>query len=83
MENEIVRWILVGIAVAFVAIERAIKIYHNVAWKRNGRDRRKPNNPGVKYTPGAAEACQKHGTALAEIKNELKNINRRLFKLEG
>lgn len=84
MENQsIVQWILVGIAVAFVAIERAIRTYNNIAWKRNGRDRRKLNNPGVEYTPGAAEACQKHGKALAEIKNELVNVNRRLKRLEG
>ncbi len=43
--NEASQLILVGVAVAFVAIERAIKIYNSIAWKRNGRNRRKPNNP--------------------------------------
>ena len=80
--NEISQWILVGIAVAFVAIERAVKIYNNVSWKRNGRNRRKNSNPGTEYTPGAAQTCQKHGKTLAEINNELKNINRRLTRLE-
>lgn len=80
--NEASQLILVGIAVAFVAIERAIKIYGNITWKRNGRNRRKSSNPGIEHTPGAATACQKHGNALAEIKNELLNINRRLKKLE-
>lgn len=80
--NEAGQLILVGIAVAFVAIERAMKIYNNVAWKRNGKNRRKNENPGTEHTPGAATACQEHGNALAEIKNELLNINRRLKKLE-
>ena len=79
--NEVAQWILVGIAVAFVAIDKAMKFYNNFAWKRNGRNRRK-HNPGIEHTPGAATACQKHGTALARIGNELKNINRRLLKLE-
>lgn len=81
--SEIAKWILVGIAVAFVALERAVKLYQTVAWKKNGKDRRKPNNPGVKYTPGAAEACQEHGKALSGINNELINIRRRLTRLEG
>lgn len=80
--SEASQLILVGIAVAFVAIERAIKIYGAIAWKRNGRNRRKNSNPGTEYTPGAAQTCQKHGKALAEINNELKNINRRLLNLE-
>ncbi len=82
--NEIGQWILVGIAVAFVAIERAVRLYQNIAWKKNGKDRRRStaHNPGVQYTPGAAEACQKHGKALSGINNELVNINRRLLKLE-
>lgn len=83
--SEVAKWILVGIAVAFVALERAVKLYQTVQWKRNGTDRRKPrpNNPGVQYTPGAAVPCQEHGKALSEIKNELTNIRRRLTKLGG
>lgn len=82
--SEVMQWILVGVAVTFVAIERAVRLYQNIAWKRNGKDRRKntTHNPGVQYTPGAAEACQKHGRALSEISNELKNIDRRLKRLE-
>ena len=81
--SEIGQWILIGIAVAFVAIERAMKVYHNIAWKRNGTERRKnTNNPGVEYTPGAATICQENGRTLSEIKNELINIRRRLRKLE-
>lgn len=80
--NEASQLILVGIAVAFVALERALKIYNSVAWKRNGRNRRKNSNPGTEHTPGAATACQEHGKALAGIKNELLNINRRLKRLE-
>lgn len=79
--NEASQLILVGIAVAFVAIERAMKIYSNVVWKKNGKNRRK-DNPGIEHTPGAATACQEHGKALSGIKNELININRRLLKLE-
>ncbi len=81
--SEIGQWILIGIAVAFVAIERAMKIYANMSWKKNGTERRKnTNNPGVEYTPGAATACQENGKALSGIKNELVNIRRRLTKLE-
>ena len=80
--SEASQLILVGIAVAFVAIERAIKIYGAIAWKRNGKNRRKNSNPGIEYTPGASKACQKHGEALAGIENELVNINRRLKRLE-
>ena len=81
--NDVTQWILVGIAVAFVAIERALKVYHNISWKRNGTERRKnANNPGVEYTPGAATPCRKHGETLVLIKNELAHINRRLTKLE-
>ncbi len=82
--SEVTQWILVGIAVAFVAIERAVKVYHNITWRRNGTERRKkaPNNPGVEYTPGAASPCRKHGETLVQINNELIHINRRLTKLE-
>ena len=80
--NDIVAWIMVGVSVAIVVFERALRIYSNFAWRRNGRDRRKLDNPGVEHTPGAAEPCQKHGKSLAEIKNELVNIRRRLTRLE-
>ncbi len=80
--NEVLPWILLGISVAFVAIERALRIYNNFAWKRNGRDRRKLDNPGVEHTPGAAQVCQDNAKALSGIENELVNIRRRLNRLE-
>lgn len=81
--SEVAQWIMIGIATAFVAIERALKIYSNMTWKKNGTERRKnTNNPGIEHTPGAALICQENGKALSGIKNELVNIRRRLAKLE-
>ncbi len=74
--NEAGQLILVGIAVAFVAIERAIKIYNNVAWKRNGRNRRKPNDPHA--APGDAQVCKDNRELLVELRTKMEAVEKHL-----
>lgn len=76
--NEIGQWILVGIAVAFVAIEKSMKIYSNIAWKRNGRNRRKPNNPHP--APGDAQACKDNRELLVELRTKMEVVENTLNK---
>lgn len=76
--NEASQLILVGIAVAFVAIERAIKIYNHVAWKRNGRNRRKPNNPHP--APGDAQVCKDNRDMLVELRTKMEAVENILNK---
>ena len=74
--NEIGQWILVGIAVAFVAIERAMKIYSGIAWKRNGKNRRKPNNPHP--GPGNAQVCKDNRELLVELRTKMESVEKHL-----
>lgn len=78
MDNEVGQWILVGIAVAFVAIERAMKIYNNIAWKRNGKNRRKPNNPHA--APGDAQVCKDNRELLVELRTKMEAVENTLNK---
>ncbi len=78
MDNEVGQWILVGIAVAFVAIERAMKIYGAIAWKRNARNRRKPNNPHP--APGDAQVCKDNRDMLVELRTKMKAVENTLNK---
>ena len=63
--NEASQLILVGIAVAFVAIDKAVKIYNNFTWKRNGKNRRKSSsdleNPG-------------YGERIKGVETEIENL---------
>jgi hypothetical protein len=74
--NEIYQWILVGIAVAFVAIDRAIKFYNAFAWKRNGRNRRKSLNDSG--NPGYGERIAKLETAMEGVEEDVKAIKDKL-----
>lgn len=48
--------------------------------KKQGNDRRKPDNPGVK--PGFGEACKEHAESLVEIGTKVENIEKNIDKME-
>ena len=65
-----------GIAVAFVAFDKAAKFYNNYAWKRNGRNRRKPNNPHP--GPGNAQVCKDNRELLVELRTKMESVEKHL-----
>jgi len=74
---EIIRWILIGIAVAFVALDRARRMFYSNS-KRNRRFNDPSNNP----KPGFSTTCKKHGEAISGIKTNIENIKENIGKIE-
>lgn len=74
--NEASQLILVGIAVAFVALERALKIYAHVAWKRNGKNRIKSLND--LDNPGYGNRITKLETLMEGVEEDIKAIKKKL-----
>ncbi len=48
--------------------------------KKQGIDRRKPDNPGVK--PGDSEECKQHAEDLVELGTKVENIEKSVDKME-
>ena len=72
---EVWKWIILGIGVAFIALERAIKIAQSFSYRRNGRNRRKDgNNP---------HPCAAHGERLATIEQAIKDIRSDIKELKN
>ena len=74
MGNDIAQWILIGIAVAFVAFDKA------KAWFGNGK-----NGKAYKYNhhpPGEAPRCQENRDLLMKLQTKVEGIEKDIDEIK-
>ena len=76
MGNDIAQWILIGIAVAFVAFDKA------KGWFNNGK---KNNTTKIKYNPhppGEAPRCQENRDLLMKLQTKVEGIEKDIDEIK-